>query len=138
MGLESLTLIEYSTGRGNRTPIVSPLPCLTTQLRRLLGLSRLGVSVPYSNKADLYANQIERWKRRKKQAIEYMGGGCSICGYNKSPNALEFHHIDPTTKRWNWNKLRLRKWKDIYEELDRCVLLCSNCHREQHDEALSN
>ena len=40
-------------------------------------------------------------KRRKKlkiKAIEYKGGKCNVCGYNKNVNALEFHHINPKTK----------------------------------------
>lgn len=86
----------------------------------------------YKNKQDLYANQIQRWIRRKKEAIEYKGGACSRCGYDKYYGALGFHHRDPSTKRWDWNKLRLRKWSDVLSELDVCDLLCANCHMEEH------
>lgn len=88
--------------------------------------------MPYKNKQDLYKNQIKRWIRIKKKAIDYKGGSCSACGYNKYYGALEFHHVDPSEKDVNWTKLRLRSWDKITQELDKCVLLCSNCHREEH------
>lgn len=84
----------------------------------------------YKNKQDLYDNQKARWIRRKKEAVIYKGGKCQICGYNRSIAALQFHHRDPTTKLFNWTKLRLRTREDIYTELDKCDLLCDNCHSE--------
>lgn len=77
---------------------------------------------------------MNRWKKIKLLAIEYKGGKCSCCGYNDYIGALEFHHKDPTQKEVSWDKLRLRSWDKIKEELDKCVLLCSNCHREEHSE----
>lgn len=52
--------------------------------------------MPYANKQDLYRNQIQRWIKRKLDAIEYLGGKCISCGYSKYYGALEFHHRDPT------------------------------------------
>jgi hypothetical protein len=75
----------------------------------------------------------ERWKKRKLEAIEYKGGKCETCGYNKCANALEFHHLDPSTKDAEWVKIRLWKWKNIKKELDKCICLCANCHREIHE-----
>ena len=75
---------------------------------------------------------IDRWKQRKLDAIEYKGGKCQVCGYDKYFGALEFHHIDPSTKDCNWDKLRLKSWKDIKQELDKCICVCANCHREIH------
>ena len=74
----------------------------------------------------------QRWIERKHKAINYLGGKCQECGYNKCVAALEFHHLDPSTKEANWNKIRLWEWKKIEEELDKCSLLCANCHREEH------
>ena len=74
----------------------------------------------------------KRWKERKTKAVEYLGGKCSECGYDKCIGALDFHHLDPSTKEANWNKVRLWEWSKIESELDKCVLLCSNCHRETH------
>ena len=74
----------------------------------------------------------KRWQDRKVKAVEYLGGKCSKCGYDKCIGALDFHHLDPSTKEANWGKIRLWEWSKIETELDKCVLLCSNCHRETH------
>jgi hypothetical protein len=76
---------------------------------------------------------MERWIQKKKDAIEYLGGSCKNCGYKKFYGALEFHHKDPNEKDFDWNKLRLRRIESIKKELDKCDLLCSNCHREEHN-----
>ncbi len=64
--------------------------------------------------------------------IELFGGGCCKCGYNKCDSALEFHHIDRSTKEHRPAKLLFGSWEKIVEELKKCILLCSNCHRELH------
>lgn len=68
----------------------------------------------------------------KQQSVDYLGGECSKCGYNKCIAALEFHHVNPKEKdidyayyKWNFNN-------KLKAELDKCVLLCANCHREEH------
>lgn len=72
-------------------------------------------------------------KKLKIQAIEYKGGCCELCGYNKFVGALDFHHKDPKTKEFSISsKGYTRSWGKVKEELDKCVLLCSNCHREIH------
>lgn len=82
----------------------------------------------------LHIIQKERWLQRKFDAIKYKGGKCQRCGYDKFYGALEFHHRDPSTKLYDWSKLKLRTWECIKIELDKCDLLCSNCHREIHNE----
>lgn len=74
-------------------------------------------------------------KRKKHLAVERMGGKCCICGYNKCLSALEFHHLDKDDKKEEPSYIILR-WKldDCIEELSKCILVCSNCHREIHDE----
>lgn len=90
--------------------------------------------MPYKDKQKLYAYQIKRWIKIKEKAIAYKGGCCANCGYNKYYGALEFHHVDPQQKDVDWGKLRLRSWDKITFELDQCVMLCANCHREEHQE----
>lgn len=68
----------------------------------------------------------------KIKAVEYLGGKCRRCGYNKCLAALEFHHRNPSEKEFSWDRLRGRSWGSIVEELDKCDLLCSNCHKEEH------
>jgi len=75
----------------------------------------------------------KRRKKLKKLAVEYKGGKCSICGYNKCIEALQFHHLDPNVKDFGLSSHGLtRSWKKIKDELDKCVLVCSNCHAELH------
>ena len=85
-----------------------------------------------SRKTKIYALQKKRWKDRKTYCISIMGGKCQKCGYNKCEAALEFHHIDPTNKEMNFSKMRLVSHQRMIEELKKCILLCSNCHRETH------
>ena len=74
-----------------------------------------------------------RRKALKKMAIDYKGGKCSCCGYDKCIGALEFHHLDPTQKDFHLGgKYQTASWDKIRKELDKCVLLCANCHREVH------
>ena len=76
----------------------------------------------------------KRRDRVKELAVEYKGGKCIKCGYNKYVGALEFHHLDPSQKDFAIaSKGYTRSWEKIKEELDKCILLCSNCHREEHN-----
>lgn len=89
----------------------------------------------YTNKEDLYKNQIFRWRKIKIKAVEYKGGKCIVCGYSDNPAALQFHHTDPSNKETSWTKLRLRSWDKIMHELDKCILLCANCHSIEHSKS---
>lgn len=79
---------------------------------------------------------LERITKIKKQCLEYKGNKCIKCGYNKCHVALEFHHRDASQKDPEWKKIRVRNFVKIKQELDKCDLLCSNCHRELHWELL--
>ena len=68
----------------------------------------------------------------KRKAREYLGNKCSVCGYDKCSEALEFHHKNPETKEFNISGFHCLSWEKIQEELDKCILVCSNCHREIH------
>jgi hypothetical protein len=75
----------------------------------------------------------KRKNKYKEQAVQYLGGKCSICGYNKCNASLDFHHKDPTTKTKDLKNLTTsNSWSKIVLELDKCILLCANCHRELH------
>lgn len=73
-------------------------------------------------------------RAKKKWCIDYLGGKCQVCGYNKCVNALEFHHRDPKEKEFQFSEYMRKTNKELALELDKCDLLCSNCHREKHAE----
>lgn len=66
----------------------------------------------------------------KKAALIYKGNKCILCGYIRCNAALEFHHINPFQKKANISDIK--NWDDMQKELDKCVLVCSNCHMEIH------
>lgn len=68
----------------------------------------------------------------KIQAIEYLGGKCSDCGLVDDPCVYDFHHLDPSKKDLSFGKCKSRSFESIKPELDKCVLLCANCHRKRH------
>lgn len=74
-------------------------------------------------------------KLSKIKCVEYKGGSCEICGYSKCIASLDFHHIDPLLKEFNLGGTGLKKsWDKLVKELDKCQLLCRNCHCELHAE----
>lgn len=73
--------------------------------------------------------------RIKEKLVEYKGGKCEICGYNKCLNALDFHHRNPEEKEFALNTANYNKSLDILKkEVDKCILVCATCHREIHFE----
>ena len=73
----------------------------------------------------------KRRKKIKELTVEYKGGKCQICTYSKCIGALELHHIDPTKKSFGiGDKGYTRSWEKVRDEVDKCILLCANCHRE--------
>ena len=78
-----------------------------------------------------------RRRKIKIMAVEYKGGKCvhNNCGYNKCISALEFHHLDPNEKDFSLAyKGNCVSWEKVKNELDKCILVCANCHREIHEE----
>jgi DNA-binding CsgD family transcriptional regulator len=78
----------------------------------------------------------ERVKSRRQQlkqlAVDYKGGKCNNCGYDKSIWAFDFHHINPEKKDFSISRYLTLSWNKIKDELDKCIMLCANCHRELH------
>ena len=74
----------------------------------------------------------------KKWAVEYKGGKCCKCGYDKCLDALDLHHLNPAEKDFNLSDRNLSlDWVEITPELDKCILVCANCHREIHSEEVA-
>ena len=68
----------------------------------------------------------------KLQPIKLLGEKCSICGYNKCVDALEFHHLNPNIKEFKLGSGNTISWKEYKQEALKCILVCSNCHKEIH------
>lgn len=76
---------------------------------------------------------LKRQRDNKNDYINYKGGKCEMCGYSKCPAALQFHHKDPTKKDFGIAQHKNVKINNkIRNELDKCLLLCANCHAEKH------
>ena len=73
-------------------------------------------------------------KKLRIKAVDYLGGECSDCGYTSEYiDVYDFHHVNPKDKLFNITISEMcRSWKVIEEELNKCVLLCANCHRLRH------
>ena len=93
-------------------------------------------------KSRTYAHRKEQIKRavarRRKKirnlAIVYKGSKCQICGYDRYVGSLNFHHIDPASKEFGISQDGLtRSWERVKREIEKCILLCANCHAEVHD-----
>ena len=87
-----------------------------------------------------YQDNKELWRQRQRNRrienkaylTEIKATGCSRCGYNKCPDALEFHHPDENKDFSVAESARLHSLKTLKKEVEKCILLCSNCHREEH------
>lgn len=82
--------------------------------------------------AQCNSDAVTRRRREVKALlVTEAGGACVICGYDRWPGALHFHHLDPATKRFNLGLKGLTRSIDsLREEAEKCVLLCANCHAE--------
>lgn len=73
-----------------------------------------------------------RRTRTKIAAINYLGGKCIRCGWNEHISGFQFHHRDPNLKEFEIGDMANKSWATIKQELDKCDLLCSNCHIITH------
>ena len=90
-----------------------------------------GDSTRSDNKTRKHQKTILR-RSMKVQAVKLLGGKCSICGYDKCIDALEFHHENPEEKEFKLGSGNTMSWKEYKSEVFKCKLVCSNCHKEIH------
>ena len=84
-------------------------------------------------------NNKDSWERQKNikaECVEYKGGKCLHCGIKDDPCIYDFHHIDATTKNYTIARFTHRSLQSVKSELDKCILLCSNCHRKEHSKMI--
>jgi len=77
----------------------------------------------------------DRWKSRRIEAIAYKGNKCCDCliKYDGTNACIfDFHHLNPKQKEFEWTKMRQINKNKLLLELNKTVLLCSNCHRLRH------
>jgi 5-methylcytosine-specific restriction endonuclease McrA len=75
----------------------------------------------------------KRTQTNKDNLYELKSNGCAICGYNKYNGSLDFHHVNQEDKSFFLGVRSMhRKDEEIIDEVNKCILLCSNCHREIH------
>jgi len=79
-----------------------------------------------------YADVKKFRLNKKRKCVDFLGGKCEICGYNKYFQVLEFHHKDPTQKDFGISTKGAWGFERVKVELLKCALLCANCHRELH------
>lgn len=75
---------------------------------------------------------VSRWRRRTKAIlVAEAGGRCALCGYAKHQAALQFHHLDPARKDFHLACSGVtRSIERLRREIQKCILLCANCHAE--------
>lgn len=76
---------------------------------------------------------VRRQRALKLSAIKYKGSACYDCGKSYHPAVYDFHHLNPSEKDFNIGRRKSLKFsQELKDELDKCILLCSNCHRVRH------
>ena len=78
------------------------------------------------------SRMMTRYEKRAAEIVAMKGSECLLCGYDKCPAALEFHHVDPSIKDSAVSQMLYNSKEKIEIEIAKCVVLCSNCHRKHH------
>lgn len=123
---------------------------LYKEKKSIIGVARIKETTPETIKKTLLKNNVKlhnkqtksqiviNWRKRKKQLlVDYKGGKCQNCGYKKSIGALEFHHINSEEKEFTISASSF-SFERLKKEVDKCVLVCSNCHIEIHEQLREN
>ena len=88
------------------------------------------------NKDKLRVKKRNYYRKRKLMAIEILGNKCETCGvaYNGTNAPIfDFHHKDPSKKKDMVSRMLINKaWSKTLKEIEKCALLCANCHNQYH------
>ena len=80
-----------------------------------------------------HTQTLERQRDFKQRCVDHKGGKCICCGYDKTNNALDFHHLNPSEKDFSISSARFTTFDNrVINELNKCALVCRNCHAEIH------
>lgn len=91
-----------------------------------------------SERKEVRKKAVIDWRvRTKKKLVEYKGGCCERCGYDKTIQALQFHHLNPDEKDFSISG-KSYSYERMKKEVDKCMMVCANCHIEIHEEERKN
>jgi len=81
--------------------------------------------------------KVKTWRRNTKiKLVEGFGGACGLCGLKDDPIIYDFHHVDPSKKEFSLAG-KIRSIDSLIEESNKCIMLCSHCHRKIHANMVS-
>lgn len=129
-----LQIKEFNTYYKNNTALKTSIyfNILVSSIKKYLNPKRILLNEKQKKQNKVLA-VTKRRKKVRQLLVEYKGGKCSICNYNKCIAALHFHHIDPKTKSFGLSQSGLTKsLSKMKQEADKCIILCANCHAETH------
>lgn len=88
--------------------------------------------------APKYKLARQQTKRRNLRFLDRVKSrGCQICGYRRCPQAIDFHHVRDKSFDISKGASQMRyPIKKLKEEIRKCVRVCSNCHREIHNDII--
>jgi DNA polymerase II large subunit len=90
-----------------------------------------------TNRCGSCNTKIRRF-RAKAAAIKLLGGKCIKCGWTGNQAALQFHHKDPKQKDFIIGNVANKSWDSLKKEMQKCILLCANCHMIEHSTKLGD
>jgi predicted transcriptional regulator len=127
-------LNQYNTNIDNvefkKCPVCNQTKTIDSYYKRSSRKDNAGYCKECSN--NYHSNRIKNIKIRM---IEYKGNECVDCGLNivdSHYSVFDFHHLNSNEKDVNFKRIKYQSWNKIVAELDKCVLLCANCHRLRH------
>jgi len=126
---------DFYSRRGRKNPPCQCKGCTIIKQKEYYQKNKKTVGLKHKHpvvRAKMRKQRIERTRKNKQKAIDYKGGKCARCGYNKCTAAMDFHHIDLSKKERQVSDILGGAWAKSKKELDKCILLCANCHRELH------
>lgn len=115
---------QYSKSSSNKTGFAYRCKACCSKSARSTYMKEYGDKVRERNR--------ERLSENREYVAQYkLGRSCISCNELTSV-CLDFHHVDPSSKLFGIAHSGCRTIEQLQKEIDKCVLLCANCHRKLH------
>lgn len=124
---------SLARNNGDYKAVMAELGVSRTTVYEYGGKSSRIVQTKEERKKSMVGHVNNCRRKRRLDLIEYKGGKCAACGYNKCVRSLAFHHINPEEKDFTLGG-RAYSLEVMKREVDKCVLVCANCHGEIHEQ----